>query len=523
MTQDVFAIAQEHHRAGRLTAAEAGYRQAIALDAAHAEARHWLGVLLFQAGQVEPAIQWLASAAELSPNDPALLHNLGKAYLAAGKTTEAVEVLRRAAEGEWAADVALLALGAAYLGRGAPGDASAAVAALQRAVAAGSELPELAYYHGVALLSAGRPADAVASLQRSLARKQRVAESLLHLGYAQRLLGDARAARKSLIKSLEEQPAQAAGWSALAMLDAEAGKVEQAAGLFRRAISADRFYLPAYQGLAALLKSAGKPLEADAVLQQMRTARKGSRPPTASPATSVAEREKQLTPSADQSQAHFGMAVLMNVFAPTQVPDEAVARLFDRYAPTFDQHLTGTLEYRVPQRIAEAVRQGWDGAPLTVLDLGCGTGLCGPLLRPMAGHLGGVDLSQKMIDQARARGVYDELVVANLLGALRDAPGRYDLLVAADVLIYLGDLSPAFEAATAALRPGGRFIFSVEAGHSERFALNPASRRYAHSADYLRHLATIFGLHIDAMEEIVIRKEAEAPVAGFLLFLRRPN
>ncbi len=160
---------------------------------------------------------------------------------------------------------------------------------------------------------------------------------------------------------------------------------------------------------------------------------------------------------------------------------------------------------------------------LDILDLGCGTGLCGPLLRPIAGTLCGVDLSPAMIEKAKARGVYDRLEVCDLVQALRKMPRSFDLLVAADVLIYFGDMMPTFEAAAEALRPGGLFAFTVESGNVDRYELEQKTRRYVHSKSYLQRLASMFGFKEESFEEIVIRMNAGVPVAGYLVLLRLPS
>ena len=213
---------------------------------------------------------------------------------------------------------------------------------------------------------------------------------------------------------------------------------------------------------------------------------------------------------------------MMNLPAPAQVPSQSVADLFDRYAGTFDEHLRGKLGYRAPELIAAAVEANrTSGAGMDVLDLGCGTGLCGPLLRPMAKTLVGVDLSPGMIDKARERGVYDRLEVGDLIETLRRSPRAYDLLVAADVFVYLGDLAPTFEAAAAALRPGGLLVFTVEAAtKGDRYQLQQASRRYAHSQGYLRRLAGMYGFETCSLTGIEARVDAGRPVSGYLAVLR---
>jgi predicted TPR repeat methyltransferase len=127
-----------------------------------------------------------------------------------------------------------------------------------------------------------------------------------------------------------------------------------------------------------------------------------------------------------------------------------------------------------------------------------------------------------MIDKARQRGIYDQLEARDIPDALRGSRGGWDLLVAADVLMYLGDLTPAFEAAAAALRPGGRFAFTVEAGEGDRYQLGKQTHRFAHSKPYVEHLSRIFAFQTETIQEVDVRKEAGTPVRGLLAVLRLP-
>src|SRR5699024_10679782 len=132
---------------------------------------------------------------------------------------------------------------------------------------------------------------------------------------------------------------------------------------------------------------------------------------------------------------------------------------------------------------------------LDMLDAGCGTGLCAPLLRAHASHLVGVDLSSGMIEKARQRGGYDELVVAELTAFMQDRPASFDVIVSADTLIYFGDLTPVMHAASQALRPGGRLAFTLEAAADDtaQIVLGP-SGRYQHGRDHLLHVLDQAGL-----------------------------
>ena len=213
--------------------------------------------------------------------------------------------------------------------------------------------------------------------------------------------------------------------------------------------------------------------------------------------------------------------------APIRAADAYVTDLFDRYADSFDEALTG-LAYRAPALIAEQLAEvaGTPAGQWRALDAGCGTGLCGPLLRPWARHLTGVDLSPGMVDKARQRGSYDELVVAELTAFLTERPAGYDLIASADTLIYFGNLEPVLNAAVHALHPDGWLAFTVEqadeATTPNGFRLNQ-SGRYSHTADYVQRTLTASGLKLRAMVPTTLRLEAGEPVAGYMMLAQRPG
>ncbi len=198
-----------------------------------------------------------------------------------------------------------------------------------------------------------------------------------------------------------------------------------------------------------------------------------------------------------------------------------VRALFDRYADRFDRDLLGKLGYAAPDLLRGAVDRLGGGQGLRVLDLGCGTGLAGVTFRPLAEHLAGVDLSPRMVDKARARALYDDLQVGDVVAAMQAAPAAWDLLVAADVLVYIGDLAPVFRSASDALVPGGRFAATVERLAGGGFALGP-SRRYAHAESYLRATASDAGLNFLLLEPCAPRREKGVDVPGLLFVLEKP-
>lgn len=224
----------------------------------------------------------------------------------------------------------------------------------------------------------------------------------------------------------------------------------------------------------------------------------------------------------DRLGAVVALALLGTVAEPPALPPAYVAGVFDEYADGFEQALLGRLGYRVPAGLAELVGDvaGEDARYARVLDLGCGTGLAGERFRAAGAWLEGVDLSEGMIAQARRKALYDDLAVADVVTYLAAARGRYDLIVAADVLVYLGELSPLFAAAAAALVPGGRLAFSVEALPGNGFRLT-AGHRYAHAEGYVRRRIEASGLVVEAVRPTTCRLEAGRPLAGVLVVARR--
>ncbi len=201
-----------------------------------------------------------------------------------------------------------------------------------------------------------------------------------------------------------------------------------------------------------------------------------------------------------------------------------VAGLFNSYAKEFDKALVERLGYAAPQKLAAMVKALDVAKPrhfARVLDLGCGTGLAGEAFVASAGWLEGVDLAAEMLGQARSKGVYNELACTDILSHLKATPHHYDLMLAADVLIYLGDLTRFFAAASAKLSPGALFAFSVERSESVDVALRE-SLRFAHSARYVRNALNGAGLEIVTMEQAVLRKDRGAGIDGLLAVARKP-
>jgi predicted TPR repeat methyltransferase len=234
-------------------------------------------------------------------------------------------------------------------------------------------------------------------------------------------------------------------------------------------------------------------------------------------AAAQAFRMSLVSDPADLQGARARLALLGRGEALDVLPPAYVARLFDDYAWRFDKHLIKNLGYRAPALIAEALSAVASNRRFaSALDLGCGTGLMGEPLRMHVDRLAGVDLSAAMVAKARDRAVYDQLIVGEAAALLaREPPGAFDLIIAADALVYVGDLAPLFAAVARALTADGLFAFSVETCEGDGFKFEP-TMRFAHSRSYIETTAREASLRPLLIQSASTRREAGLDAPGLI-------
>ena len=217
--------------------------------------------------------------------------------------------------------------------------------------------------------------------------------------------------------------------------------------------------------------------------------------------------------------------------APDKMPDAYVATLFDQHADDFDEILVEQLRYCVPMLLREQLRRHAEGTFARALDLGCGTGLTGIALEDCVEHITGVDLSERIVELAFDREVYDDLYVGEAVAFLLEfeedgnPDPRWDLIAATDVFPYLGDAEPIVAAVANRLNPGGLFGFSTETLSQAKlggmaYKVGP-DKRFAHDPAYIRAVLTNAGFEILAMDDITVRLEETVPVPGHLVLAGR--
>jgi predicted TPR repeat methyltransferase len=329
--------------------------------------------------------------------------------------------------------------------------------------------------------------------EASLADPNR-ADSYAYLGLTYEALMQWRLAVESLLQALKIAPGHADLWLALGRCQLRLGDAKAGLAAFDHAIDADPNLAEAWSNRGSLLRELNRFDEAAVAF------------------------EKALSLGADPELHGYYLASVRGTNAPPAPPRRYVETLFDSYAVEFQEHLVGELDYQVPQSLMRPLLE----VPrryASVLDLGCGSGLLGQLVAPVADAIDGVDLSRAMLAQARKRGVYGDLIHADLVSFLAQTTRRAELVLAADVFIYLGELSAVFASVRRILEPGGCFAFSVELLPQGRdFELLP-SLRYAHSQSYIHALSKTSGFRVRESFTGVLRKEQGRPVLGLYAYL----
>jgi len=224
----------------------------------------------------------------------------------------------------------------------------------------------------------------------------------------------------------------------------------------------------------------------------------------------------------DASIGHI-LTALRDEAPPPRMPDECIRQTFSGFSSHYDIKMRDSLSYQAPERLQDLIRvEMGDAGGLEILDIGCGTGLSGVGLKERAARMTGIDLSQEMIEVARARGIYDRLEVAEIIEWLNQTQDQFDLITACDCLVYFGDLQPVAAGAAGRLKPGGRFAFTMERGEKHPFHLTD-SGRYTHHAEHVREVAAQAGLMVDRLEEGFLRNEWGSAVTGLYALLRKPG
>ncbi|MCC7281053.1 MAG: tetratricopeptide repeat protein [Acetobacteraceae bacterium] len=361
--------------------------------------------------------------------------------------------------------------------------------------------PDVLNLLGVSLQMQARPEDAIPYLAQAVSLQPESGMYRANFGAALALAGRGRDAAAELERSLELRPDNPIAKRNLGVV---------LAGMLRGPNA-----IPELERATGLAPDAPEPhlALAHAYLE----AKRGHE---AAEAASRALAQTRISPKQAEQAAFLRDAARGG--SPDRAPAAYVRELFDVYAQHFDAELVGKLAYRTPELLGRMLERLALPAGGAALDLGCGTGLSGLVLKPFAGRLHGADISAKMLELAGRRGIYDELFECDFLDWLpRLKPCQYGIVLAADVLNYIGELSPVLLAVAPVLEPGGVFAFSLEKPEPGAPVQLTSALRFQHDADAVIEAARALGLELAARGEAEMRMEAGKPVIGTLLALRR--
>ena len=421
-------------------------------NSAQPEANHLLGLLLAARQDYAAALTHLERAAALAPASAEIQNNLGNVYRARANLDRAEQCYRRALSLAPGMAQAHANLGVVCKLRGKLDEA---IACYRHALELEPNMAGAHYTLGVALKERGETTAAIDRFRHSIALNPNSPDTHASLGQILREQNRIEEALGHFQRAVELNPRLAAVHEALGQIHKEQGKLDEAVACFRRAVEEDPNNPSTRYQLAAL---SGEPMIA--------------------------------------------------------APPDYVRNVFDQYADTFDRHLTEKLEYRTPQRLRSLLDECAGGRRFhQAVDIGCGTGLCGKRFRDKVNRLVGMDLSPKMIEKAAEKKIYDMLRLGDIAETLDREEEYFDLILAADVFVYLGDLEAIFRTVARRAGAGALFLFSTESCEAGTWVLRKTCR-YAHSRQYIQSLAVKYGFSVMACHAAPLRRDVGEWVSG---------
>lgn len=370
-----------------------------------------------------------------------------------------------------------------------------AIKCIEKSIALDPSLPDRHNNLGNVLLELERRDEAAAAYRRVIALKPDHADAYNNLGAVLRAVGRLAEAREAYLKAVELDPEHVDAYNNLGNLMSAQGEIKQAVTYYCQAITLMPDHPQARRLLGIAYYTLGQVDKAAEVFGQW------------------------LQEEPDNPIARHMFAATSGKDVPPRASDHYIESTFDGFAASFDAKL-GKLGYRAPDLVMAALEQvcAAPAGHLAILDAGCGTGLCGPLVAPYASRIVGVDLSSGMLQRAQTRGVYDDLVKAELQAYLEGHVEEFDAIVSADTLVYFGALEALLAAAYRTLKPVGCLVFTVEESSAgdAGYRINPHGR-YSHDRDYVHRAMQEAGFEIMAITEADLRMEGGKPVRGLVV------
>lgn len=422
------------------------------------------GVKLHRNGSLEGAATVYGRVLEVVPDHPDALHLLGMALHQMGRGEEGVPMIEQAITQQPGYAGYYNNLGNIYMGRG---EIDRALSAYQQAVELDEGNADLHNNLGALYKAQRRFEEAQAAYERAMALNPRHINAHNNMGLLYAEQGNRAGAITYYVKALEMLPGDSSARRLLGTTYYAMGRIADAGEVYRQWL----------------------------------------------------EQEPEHPTARHMYAACTGQGV------PERAPDDYVEQAFDHFAESFESVLNERLNYKAPQLCADMLARHLPPPQrqYVMLDAGCGTGLCGPMMAPWAKVLAGVDLSKGMLDRAQTKGVYQDLYKAELTEFLSLSPRQWDVVLSADTLCYFGDLGKVIAASASSLKPGGTLVFTVEALSADAglpHQIQPHGR-YAHHQQHVVEVLSAAGLNLLDMEAVILREEGGKPVNGWLVAARQ--
>ena len=455
---DFFHRGLDLHRQGEADSAISLYLQTISLCPEHVDACFYLALLQRSEGDLAEAARWFDQAHGLLPQEAMIVYEQGVTRYSLEQHHMAIEHFKE-----------VLVLDDTHW--------------------------QAAYNLGTAFLAQGNMAEAIQAYHRAAQLNPQDADIHFNLGLACKRAGRLEEARQSYLCAMEIAPDDAEVHYNLALVHKALGCKDEAITALEIAVALRPDYGAAYGNLGVLYLDQDRVEEAIACYQRL------------------------IELDHNTASARHILAALTGETTAV-APSSYIAELFDSFSGHFEERLLVDLEYRTPWELKSLLLADPVGPShfARLLDLGCGTGLVGQIFQEISDCRVGVDLSAKMVEAAAAKEVYDELAVGEIVTFLEQNQEPFDLIVAADVLIYVGELDRIFATLAKGLADNGRILFSTERMTGQGYRLRP-SGRYAHAFSYIEAVAARYGFRILGSQSANIRKEKGQWIAGDLYLL----
>lgn len=519
------------HQAGDMIAAKNGYLQLLKKNPRSVEIMDWLAILFAQEENYDEAIRYLQKALEIQPKNPLLNLHLANVFKIQGLFSKAAEVLNQSLASHPNHPAALNNLGTIYFSQE---KYEAAIDCFNQAIQLEPNYVDAYYNLGLAQIKLNKIAEADQIFKLILEKSENHVGALFHLATNYMRQNKINEAKELLLKIEQNYPNHLETQTNLATCYLKLGALNEAKSHYLNALELSGNDAQILFNSAVILTEQG---HLDVAIQYyQRIIQNYPNDFATHNNLGVAFLAKQhlgfalhhFQEALRIQPNNISIAHIVSVLAKDQhllaSPPDYIKSLFDAYADHYDPHLLKALDYQIPAIFFKIVNHAKKLIPqsLQILDLGCGTGLASEPFKPFAERLIGVDLSEKMLAVAAEKKLYDQLFQDDLLHFLKTQKISFDLVIAADTLVYLGELNSLFACVKAVLKPSGLFIFNTEISGDAPFKMNQ-SGRFSHQQAYLQQLAEDYQFKIIRYEMDVTRLQNNEPVYGHIMLLQFTN